>query len=325
MTERPDETESREDSAEQDEVKLSWRRGAKRRILQGTAVLPSFVTVLNGLAGLSAIHYATKEAFGAIGPEVVDNLRMAVSMLVLAMIFDMLDGRLARMTRRTSDFGGQLDSLCDAVSFGVAPAILMTRTVVLAMRQLPLNSHLQLERIVWSIGALYLACAVMRLARFNVENEPDESAHMDFRGLPTPGAAGVVVSLVLLFTRVTNPPFLASPWQDTIWLLVSVSIILPVMTLAAALLMVSNIQYSHLVNHWVRGRKPVSYILKLVVVVLAMVYEFALTAALFASVYALSGPVTAAWGHFRPHDDRDDDDESDDHHGDAAAEGETEP
>ena len=317
MTERSDQAREREDLAEHDEVKLSWRRGARRRILQGTAVLPSFVTVLNGLAGLSAIHYATKEAFGSIGPDVVSNLRMAVSMLILAMFFDMLDGRLARMTRRTSDFGGQLDSLCDAVSFGVAPAILMTRTVVLTLRQLPLSSHLQLERVVWSVGALYLACAVMRLARFNVENEPDESAHMDFRGLPTPGAAGVVVSLVLLFTRVTDSPLVGSPWSDTIWLLIGVSILLPVMTLAAALLMVSNIQYAHLVNHWVRGRRPVSYILKLVIVVLAMLYEFALTAALFASIYALSGPVMAAWGRFRPRhhsDDQDDDDDNPQEH-----------
>lgn len=283
-----------------------WRQGARRRILRSTAVLPSFVTVLNGLAGLGAIHYATKDAMGEIGPETVGNLSTAVWMLALAMIFDMLDGRLARMTRRTSDFGGQLDSLCDAVSFGVAPAVLMTRTVVMTIRQLRLESPLQLERVVWSIGALYLACTVLRLAKFNVENEPDESAHMDFRGLPSPGAAGVVASLVLLFTYLVEPGATQVPtpivpnWQDVTWFLIAVSIVLPVMTLFAALLMVSNIQYAHLVNHWIRGRKPVSYVLKLVVISLALFYAFTIAAAACANMYALSGPVLAVWRRFGP-------------------------
>ena len=306
MADRHDQSEdARDDLVESDEVKPGWRKGARRRILQGTAVLPSFVTVLNGLAGLGAIHWATKTALGQMGPEVVGNLRTAVWMIVLALIFDMLDGRLARMTRRTSDFGGQLDSLCDAVSFGVAPAILMTRTVVLTIRQVGVGSHLQLERVVWSIGAVYLACTVMRLARFNVENEPDESAHMDFHGLPSPGAAGVVASLVLLFTQLTDPSLVGPAWQDTTWLLITVSIALPAMTLASALLMVSSFPYAHLVNHWIRGRRPVSYILKLVIVVLAMLYRPAITTAVFASTYALSGPIVALWHRLRPGDHRD--------------------
>jgi len=286
------------DLLESAEDPTGWRQGARRRILKSTAVLPSFVTVLNGLAGLGAIHFATKDGQGAIvGPDTIGNLATAVWLLALAMVFDMLDGRLARMTRRTSDFGGQLDSLCDAVSFGVAPAVLMTRTVVLTLRQLETGSYLNVERIVWSIGALYLACTVLRLAKFNVENEPDESAHMDFRGLPSPGAAGVVASLVLLFTHLTP---IVGPWQDTAWFLIAVSVALPAMTLLAALLMVSNIQYAHLVNHWIRGRKPVSYVLKLVVISLALFYAFTVAAAIFANLYALSGPALALWRRFGP-------------------------
>ena len=285
----------------------NWREGAKRRILLSTAVLPSFVTVLNGLAGLGAIHFATKDGQGAIEAGTLGNLANAVWLLALAMVFDMLDGRLARMTRRTSDFGGQLDSLCDAVSFGVAPAVLMTRTVVLVLRQLvrqlDTGDYLNIERIVWSIGAIYLACTVLRLAKFNVENEPDESAHMDFRGLPSPGAAGVVASLVLVFTHLAP---MVPAWQDATWFLITVSIVLPTMTLLAALLMVSNIQYAHLVNHWVRGRKPVSYVLKLVVISLALSYEFIVAAAVLANAYALSGPVLATWRRFGPRPRRDD-------------------
>ena len=72
------------------------------------------------------------------------------------------------------------------------------------------------------------------------------------------------------------------------------------MTLVVAMLMVSNIQYAHLVNHWIRGRRPISYVLKLVIIVLAMLYEFAIVAAAFATVYALSGPALTAWRRFRP-------------------------
>lgn len=302
MTDRHKPVQGEHEIDDDGEVKLGWRHGARRRILQSTFVLPSFVTVLNGLAGLGAIHYATKTALGEMAPDVIDNLRIAVWMLALAMVFDMLDGSLARITRRTSDFGGQLDSLCDAVSFGVAPPILMTRAAVLTIRQLGLSSHLQLERVVWAVGAVYLACTVMRLARFNVENEPDESAHMNFHGLPSPGAAGVVASLVLLFTRLT---VLVPAWAETTWLLIAVSVTLPVMTLVAALLMVSNIQYAHLVNHWIRGRKPMSYVLKLVIIVLASLYEFAIAAAVFANIYALSGPVLSGLRRIRSRADQD--------------------
>ena len=198
---------------------------------------------------------------------------------------------------RLDDFGGLLDCLCDAVCFGAAPAILMTRTVVMVIRNLDISKYLQVERVVWSVGAIYLACTVMRLAKFNVENEPDESAHMDFCGLPSPGAAGVVASLVLLFARLTE---IMPDWHDTPWFLITVSAVLPAMTLTAALLMVSNIRYAHLVNHWIRGRRPLSYLLKLVVVVLALVLAFTITAAVFANLYALSGVGLAVWRRFRP-------------------------
>jgi len=302
----PPHADSEKDLLEAAETSTGWRQGAKRLTLKSTAVLPSFVTVLNGLAGFGAILYATKDGLGLVGPDTVGNLSTAVWLLALAMVFDMLDGRLARMTRRTSDFGGQLDSLCDAVSFGVAPAVLMTRTALITIRLLDLGSPLQLERIVWSIGALYLACTVLRLAKFNVENEPDESAHMDFQGLPSPGAAGVVASLVLLFTYLVEPgavqpdATIVPDWQHATWFLATVSAVLPAMTLVAALLMVSNVQYAHLVNHWIRGRRPVSYVIKLVAIALALYYNFIVVATFFANLYALSGPALAAWRRFGP-------------------------
>ena len=119
-------------------------------------------------------------------------------MVLLAMVFDMLDGRLARMSHATSSFGGQLDSLCDMVSFGIAPAFLMLQIV--SERKLepiiPFSGSL-LHRFIWLAALAYISCTAIRLARFNVENEESEVAHMSFVGLPSPAAAGVVVSLII--------------------------------------------------------------------------------------------------------------------------------
>ena len=104
-------------------------------------------------------------------------------MIFFAMIADMLDGRVARMSQATSSFGGQLDSLCDMVSFGIAPAFLMLKILE---NKLDLSSLNQttfgtfLERFIWLAAAVYFSCAAIRLARFNVENEKEESEHISF-------------------------------------------------------------------------------------------------------------------------------------------------
>ena len=263
----------------------------RQRILRSTAVLPSLFTVSNGLSGFAAIHFATRSGLAHAAPA---DLRTSALLIFLAMVFDMLDGRVARMTRRTSDFGAQLDSLSDAVSFGAAPAMLMVQTVIMAMRghQSFLGDAVMVERVVWCIAGVYLACAEMRLARFNVENEPDESAHMHFSGLPSPGAAAAVASLVLLLVWVMG---FDEGWRSGDWLPALVSVLLPAMTLVTGLLMVSRLRYSHVVNQYVRGRRPFSYIVKLVVIVLALFIEPMVTLAVVTTGYALSGPAGWLW------------------------------
>jgi CDP-diacylglycerol--serine O-phosphatidyltransferase len=271
------------------------RRGrARQRILRSTAVLPSLFTIFNGLSGFAAIHFATRQGLGQAR---LEDLRTSSLMIFLAMVFDMLDGRVARMTRRTSDFGGQLDSLADVISFGAAPAMLTAQTVIMAMRgQVErlsfLPDTLMLERIVWCVAGVYLSCAALRLARFNVENEPDESAHMHFSGLPSPGAAAAVASLVVLFVWLTS---FDEGWRSSDWALGTVSIALPVLTLMTGLLMVSRFRYSHVVNQYVRGRRPFSYIVKLVVIALAAMVQPMVTLAVVMVGYALSGPASWLW------------------------------
>ena len=156
-------------------------------------LLPSLITILNGVFGFTAIALASKD----VKPEAGQWSCFAVAgyMVLLAMFADMLDGRLARMSQSTSSFGGQLDSLCDMISFGVAPAFLMLKLVESKLELSTVVWGGFLHRFIWLAALAYIACAAIRLARFNVENEENEAAHMSFAGLPSPGAAGVIVSL----------------------------------------------------------------------------------------------------------------------------------
>jgi CDP-diacylglycerol--serine O-phosphatidyltransferase len=266
------------------------RHRARHRILQATAVLPSLATVLNALSGFGAIHFATKDGLGLAS---LENLKISAGLIFLAMIFDMLDGRLARMTRRTTDFGAQLDSLCDMVSFGLAPAVLVLHMVIAIFHDPTLGfKNIAVERVVWCVTAVFVACAALRLARFNVENEPDESAHMNFKGLPSPGAAAAVVGMVLLYVWLQQG-YALNAWQLT--LLVSLTTVL---TLLAGLLMVSRFRYPHIVNQ-LRGKRPFSYLVKLVILVVAAVIWPWPTIAALTVGYALSGMVGAIYRLWR--------------------------
>jgi CDP-diacylglycerol--serine O-phosphatidyltransferase len=258
-------------------TKESFLRRMRRQRLNYIAILPSLVTIINGACGFAAISF-TSHAVGSAETNfsyhrlVVPYFAMAGYMILLAMIADMLDGRLARMSQSTSSFGGQLDSLCDIVSFGVAPAFLMLKIAehkIMGFSETGIPAILVsfLERFFWFAGAAYMSCAAIRLARFNVENEEDESAHMSFVGLPSPAAAGVIASLVI-FHQETVPDFLTHPGRD--WASGFVSFILddlmiyalPVIAIGLAVLMVSRIRYSHIINQYIRGKKPFAHLIR---------------------------------------------------------------
>jgi CDP-diacylglycerol--serine O-phosphatidyltransferase len=214
-------------------------------------------------------------------------LAVAGFFIFLGMFFDMLDGRVARMTSGTSTFGGQLDSLADVISFGAAPAMLVIALVLIAHGQYPIASVVA-SRMAWAAGGLYLCCTALRLARFNVENSEELPRHMSFRGLPSPGAAAVIATLVILYEHVQEV-------RGNI--LVNV---LPFVALAAGLLMVSNVRYVHVTNTYFRGRRPFSHVVTLVILATFVIRWPAPTAAALAGLYALSGPVGAIYRWFRP-------------------------
>jgi CDP-diacylglycerol--serine O-phosphatidyltransferase len=240
------------------------------------AILPTLLTLANGVCGFAAIAYASK--IGADSPpNELDCYYFVVSacLILAAMIFDVLDGYAARLSKTTSDFGGQLDSLCDAISFGAAPAFLLLR---LGMDQRgPL-----LGQAVAMIAALYMVCAVLRLARFNTEKAPEPAGHKRFRGLPSPAAAGCVVSLAILRA-------LPGSGIDPQTMTALVRVWAPLGTLIAALLMVSRVPYPHLTKQILRGRRSFGVIVQLVLALFTIALVPSLACFLLFWGYALSG------------------------------------
>jgi CDP-diacylglycerol--serine O-phosphatidyltransferase len=263
----------------------------KRRRLKYIAILPSIVTLMNGLCGLTAIIFASKGLDMAWKPQLLPKVNisffaLAGYMIFLGMIADMLDGHVARISKSTSSFGAQLDSLCDVISFGAAPAFLMLKLVEAHTSRLQLENFrhiLFFERIVYFIAMIYAMCAIIRLARFNVENTEDDAAHLSFAGLPSPAAAGMIVSAVI-FQQDFLPKIMESPDSFlrafeliTIW-------VLPVISLMAGLLMVTRIPYPHIMNRLLRGKKSFPTFLLVVFAILLAIWniQLAMTLGFFA-------------------------------------------
>lgn len=236
-------------------AKDSLLQRVRKQRLKYVTVLPSLITILNGICGFAAIVLASQGAFA-----------MAGYIILLAMIADTLDGRLARISQSTSSFGGQLDSLCDVISFGVAPAFLVLTVLDHKLTELSeFNFVIRnfLQRSIWLTVAVYISCTAIRLARFNVENEDDETAHMSFIGLPAPAAAGVLVSLII-FHQETLLQLLQTSKNIGMYVACEniIMVSLPFLALAVSVLMVSRIQYPHIVNQYIKGKKPFAHLIR---------------------------------------------------------------
>jgi len=251
-------------------------------------ILPSLCTLANALCGFGAITLTTHALLGArptgtIGPA---DVKWAGFLVILAMVFDALDGRLARYARATSDFGGQLDSVADTVSFGAAPAFLMNRVVVECLRgQVPAGLQ-DVLRLAWVCAAVYLGCTLIRLARFNVENVHEEEAHMSFKGLPSPAAAGALVSLIIVLADLLDKGYHPRVAGVMLW-------VLPVVAAVLGLLMVSDIRYTHLLNRFVRRRRPISHLVLVLLLVLLVIVLREVILPLAFGGYVLTGPIAA--------------------------------
>lgn len=196
-------------------------------------------------------------------------LHWACAILFVGMLFDMLDGKIARHMGADSAFGKELDSLADIVTFGVAPPVI---AITLWISVMPPRASWWGQVMIF--GVVYAACAALRLARYNVEEGGDKNL---FAGLPSPAAAGCVVSAVLLVEG--DYGFMACVYEWLSWAslgeipVVQVKArLLGVFLLCVGLMMVTTVPFVHLANRYLSGRKPFS-ILVLVVLFLALLWH----------------------------------------------------
>jgi CDP-diacylglycerol---serine O-phosphatidyltransferase len=185
-------------------IKPVPRAAEGRGLRHGVSLLPSLFTIANLFCGWACVIHAIHGDFTTAAP-----------FIGVAIVLDMLDGRIARMTGTTSEFGLQLDSLADLISFGMAPAVLAFQWGLAP-----------LGRLGWAVGFLFVTAAALRLARFNIQTPSDKRY---FVGLPSPAAAAVPAATVFYF------PQGAQTYQQAL-------LALPVV-LVPALLMVSTIRY----------------------------------------------------------------------------------
>jgi CDP-diacylglycerol--serine O-phosphatidyltransferase len=234
-------------------------------------LLPNLFTAGNMLCGFLAIKNCIEARFTTLSAEGrADHYNMAVWFILFACVCDLFDGRVARATKRESLFGAEFDSIADTVSFGVAPALMACFLVI----KPEATDNVQL--ITWLLAFIYLLCAGVRLARFNVLTNPlvpgneKRVAGGDFVGLPSPAAAGMIASLVLVLSKVMEAQDQKNPFEEAVqawsWSL------LPLM-LIISFLMVSNVRFPSFKKlDWTARARTRGFIL--IIIIGAIVFRY---------------------------------------------------
>jgi len=258
------------------------------RVRRGMYVLPSLFTVGTLICGyyaiLSTLQGSQLMAAGALASAAFDNAAKAIGW---AIVFDGLDGRIARLTNSTSNFGREFDSLADVIAFGLAPGVLAYSWGVrpaIDASQLPLTHHLR--AVGWIVGFAFLICGAARLARFNIESGKPGVDRRYFVGLPIPAAAGVIAAVV----HWQKDPVTFWPFA-VVWLLVA---------LGLAFLMVSRVRYYSFKSLDLRRRRTYVTTIFIGLVILAILFYSEPVLLVLALSYALSGPVHEIPGRHRP-------------------------
>jgi CDP-diacylglycerol--serine O-phosphatidyltransferase len=236
------------------------KRRPKIKMRRGIYILPNLFTTGNLFCGFWAIISVFQERFF-----------YAAIAILLAAVFDVLDGKVARLSGATSKFGIQYDSLADLVSFGIAPAVLAFSW---ALRPY--------GRFGWLAAFLFVVCGALRLARFNVQTSSGEVKY--FKGLPIPAAASMIALTILLYHRLIE-----TGWVKDIVILVMIYVL--------AFLMVSTIRYLSFKELNLAKRKPFSIFIFVVLSMIVIVMEPTIVLFGFVLFYVSSGPVNMliAW------------------------------
>lgn len=229
---------------------------------KGIYILPNLFTSACLFGGFYAIIASIQGRFEA-----------AAVAIILAAICDGLDGRIARYTGTTSDFGKEYDSLSDLVSFGVAPAVL---AYLWALKPF--------GRLGWLAAFMYTVCGALRLARFNVEATRKKSIF--FKGLPIPTAGFFIASLILF----------AGNFQE---FFEKRDIIIITMIYALSFLMVSSLNYFSFKEVNIKNRKPFNVLVTSILILLIIAYKPKILLFLIVSIYIMSGPVVTFYRHYK--------------------------
>ena len=216
-----------------------------------TKFIPNLITLMSLIAGISSIKFSIQA-----------NWKLAVLMIMLAAFFDFFDGWMARKLKKSSQFGAELDSLSDFISFGLAPSLLINLCF----------TH-ELGRIGWVISLFYIVCAALRLARFNIENMKEQSKV--FYGIPSPAAAGVImIPLYLNFI-------------DQVQFTINYPLICAVLTTFAGIMMISRVPTPSVKNLKVKTLYFRLMIISVAIVLIFLISYFWQTTLLLAIAYLL--------------------------------------
>ncbi len=243
----------------EEEILLKDKR---ENVRKGVYLLPNLITAGGIFAGFYVIIASTSGEY-----------QRAAWFIMLAAIFDGLDGKVARLTGTASKFGVELDSLADVISFGVAPGVLLYEWALRPFGKLG-----------WLAAFLYVICGALRLARFNVQVATVESRR--FIGMPIPAAACIVATCVLLFYELGG--------TGTVKM---VSMVMLVFLLA--FLMVSNVKYLSLKDPELFKRQPFIMLVLAIILLIVIVAKPEIMLFLIGMAYLVSGPVGYFWGRKR--------------------------
>ena len=213
------------------------------------------------------------QAFTGIVATMNGDYNLAAWFILISAFFDAMDGKVARMTGTTSQFGVEYDSLVDLVSFGVAPGLLMYSWALQPF-----------GKFGWLAAFLYVVCGALRLARFNVQVDTVESRR--FVGLPIPAAAGMVASCVLLFYHLGGTGTIKK-----------VSVLLLIYVLAY--LMVSNHSFNSFKDPDLLKRQPFGFLVLAIIFIIVIVAQPEIMLFSIASIYMVSGPIGSILKYFR--------------------------
>ncbi|MBN2332837.1 MAG: CDP-diacylglycerol--serine O-phosphatidyltransferase [Deltaproteobacteria bacterium] len=222
-------------------------------MIRGVYILPNLFTMGNLFCGFFAIISVIKGDF-----------QLAATAIILANVFDILDGKIARLMKATSRFGMEFDSLADLVSFGVAPALLVFSWGLL-----------EYGRFGWLAAFLFLACGALRLARYNVQADTADKGF--FNGLPIPAAASMIATTVMIFYHLGG-----SGTARNVMVLLQ--------AYALAFLMVSTIKYRSFKDSLNRDRAPFMALVLAAIFIIVIASEPQITLFVLCSLYAFSGP-----------------------------------